>query len=44
MLQDLSDHKFIDIRTKGEFEGNTVKGAKNIPLNEIYKHLEEMDK
>jgi phage shock protein E len=32
----------VDVRTKGEFEGGSIKGAINIPVNEIehaYKKL-----
>lgn len=45
-LQDLvsNGYNLIDVRTKQEYEGNTVKGSHNLPLNEIYKHLEELDK
>ena len=37
-------YQFIDVRTQGEYEANSAKNAINIPLNEIYKHLNEMDR
>ncbi|UKN01862.1 rhodanese-like domain-containing protein [Paracrocinitomix mangrovi] len=32
----------IDVRTPGEFQGGHVKGAKNIPLQEIQKRENEI--
>jgi rhodanese-related sulfurtransferase len=32
----------IDVRTRGEFMGGHVAGSKNIPLQELGKHLEEI--
>ena len=34
----------IDFRKKSEFDSEHVEGAKNIPLNEINKHLAELPK
>lgn len=32
----------IDVRTRGEYQGDHVKGSKNIPLNTIDQHVEEL--
>lgn len=34
----------IDVRKKSEFNSEHIKGAFNIPLNEIYQHLSEFPK
>ena len=34
----------IDVRTIGEFEEGHVQGSKNIPLNTIGSHLDEIKK
>lgn len=34
----------IDVRSAGEFQGGHVKGAKNIPLQNIDKHVEQIKK
>ena len=40
-----NDHlQVIDFRKKSEFDSEHVEGAKNIPLNEINKHLAELPK
>ena len=39
-----SDPILIDVRRKSEFESEHVKGAINIPLNEINQHLAEVPK
>jgi phage shock protein E len=36
--------QLIDVRTNLEFKGGTVKGAKNIPLNELESKLSSLDK
>lgn len=32
----------IDVRTKEEFEAGHIEGAKNIPVQEILEHVEEI--
>jgi rhodanese-related sulfurtransferase len=34
----------IDVRSQGEFAGGHIKGAKNIPLNEIGNKINEIKK
>ncbi|MFN4150095.1 MAG: rhodanese-like domain-containing protein [Candidatus Sericytochromatia bacterium] len=34
----------IDVRTKGEFRGTNISNVKNIPLDEIKKHSQELKK
>lgn len=34
----------VDVRSKGEFEGGHLEGAKNIPLSELTARLRELDK
>ncbi|MGN0002795.1 MAG: rhodanese-like domain-containing protein [Sphingobacterium composti] len=36
--------QLIDVRTPLEFNGGTVKGAKNIPLSELESKLGSLDK
>ncbi|WOV84281.1 rhodanese-like domain-containing protein [Sporosarcina jeotgali] len=36
--------QFIDVRTLGEYQSRHVKEFKNIPLNDLSKRLEELDK
>ena len=37
LKQELGDKnkQYIDVRTPGEFKGNSIKGFKNIPLNQL---------
>lgn len=37
-----SDIQLIDVRTKGEFQANKIKEAKNIPLNELNSRWNEL--
>lgn len=32
----------IDVRTKGEFRSSNIEGVKNIPLDDLKKHLSEL--
>jgi phage shock protein E len=34
----------IDVRSQGEFAGGHIKGAKNIPLNEIRNKIDDIKK
>ena len=34
----------IDVRTKTEFQQGAIRGSKNIPLNTIGSHLDEIKK
>ena len=34
----------IDVRSKGEFAGGHIQGAKNIPLNEISSNINDIKK
>jgi rhodanese-related sulfurtransferase len=34
----------IDVRTKSEFQGGHIKGAVNIPLNNLQNHISKLDK
>ena len=34
----------IDVRSQGEFAGGHIKGAKNIPLNEIVNKINDIKK
>lgn len=34
----------LDVRTKGEFQSGHLPGAVNIPVDELRKHLDELDK
>lgn len=36
--------QIIDVRSKGEFAGGHIKGAINIPLNELASHLKKIRK
>lgn len=38
------EYKLFDVRKKSEFESQHVKGAHNVPLNEINQHLAEFPK
>jgi glyoxylase-like metal-dependent hydrolase (beta-lactamase superfamily II)/rhodanese-related sulfurtransferase len=38
------DYELFDVRKKSEFDSQHVKGAHNIPLNEINQHLAEFPK
>ena len=40
-IQEFKDKRaiVIDVRSQGEFAGGHIKGAKNIPLNEIGRKL-----
>ncbi|QED49300.1 rhodanese-like domain-containing protein [Cytobacillus dafuensis] len=42
-LQDKTK-QFIDVRTPGEFKGNSIRGFKNIPLNQLTKRANELVK
>ena len=37
-------YKVLDVRTEGEFESNTVKGAVNIPLGKLNNLTHLLDK
>lgn len=45
-VKDLQDkgHQVIDVRTKEEYESGHIRGAINIPLDEIRNRLDELDK
>lgn len=34
----------VDVRTPGEFRQGAIKGSKNIPLQELNNHLDELKK
>ena len=34
----------LDVRSKGEYSGGHVKGSKNIPLDQLNKHLLKLKK
>ncbi|WP_088008917.1 rhodanese-like domain-containing protein [Indiicoccus explosivorum] len=36
--------QFIDVRTPGEYRANGLKAFKNIPLNELPRRLDELDR
>jgi rhodanese-related sulfurtransferase len=36
--------QIIDVRTKGEFQSGHIRGAVNIPLNELQKNLSKLKK
>lgn len=36
--------QFVDVRTPGEYNARHVKEFKNIPLNDLGKRLDELDK
>lgn len=36
--------QIVDVRTKNEFQGGHIKGAINIPLDQIQKNLSKFDK
>lgn len=36
--------EYIDVRTAGEFENGTIPGFRNIPLDSLRDHLDEIDK
>ena len=38
------DYKLFDVRKKSEFDSQHIKGAHNVPLNEINMHLAEFPK
>jgi len=38
------DYKLFDVRKKSEFDSQHIKGAHNVPLNEINQHLAEFPK
>ncbi|MDP4007621.1 MAG: rhodanese-like domain-containing protein [Candidatus Peregrinibacteria bacterium] len=35
---------FLDVRTHGEYKACHINGLKNIPLDELSKHIEELKK
>lgn len=35
---------FIDVRTRGEFKSSSIEGVKNIPLDDLKKHINELKK
>lgn len=39
-LNDKSKH-FVDVRTPGEFKGNSIRGFKNIPLHQLSQIAEK---
>ncbi|PPA70941.1 rhodanese-like domain-containing protein [Jeotgalibacillus proteolyticus] len=38
------DKHFIDVRTPGEYKRGYIHGFKNIPLNDLSSHMDELDK
>ena len=34
----------LDMRTPGEYQTNSVKGAINLPITDVYKRLKSLDK
>ncbi len=38
------EYTIIDVRTSGEYEANTLKGAVSIPLADVYHKLDLLDK
>ncbi len=43
-MADVKDLQIIDVRRKGEYDAGHVPNAKNIPLNELGKNLDKIDK
>lgn len=43
-MADVKDLQIIDVRRKGEYDAGHVPNAKNIPLNELGKSLDKIDK
>lgn len=38
------NYLFLDVRTKGEFKSTSIEGVKNIPVDDLKKHLSEIKK
>lgn len=36
------DHLYVDVRTPQEFEGVHISGARNIPLPDLHKYIDEL--
>ncbi len=43
-MKDVPNLQVIDVRRRGEYEAGHVPGAKNIPLSELSKNLDKIDK
>jgi hydroxyacylglutathione hydrolase len=43
-IEEIEDLQIIDVRRKGEYDAGHVPNAKNIPLNELSKNLDKLDK
>jgi rhodanese-related sulfurtransferase len=43
LKSELKDHskQFIDVRTPGEFKGNSIRGFKNLPLHQLSQKAEK---
>lgn len=45
LLSEKSNSKmYVDVRTKGEFGGRSIKGFKNIPLDQLGNRLSQLPK
>jgi rhodanese-related sulfurtransferase len=38
------DKQYIDVRTPGEFKGNSIRGFKNIPLHQLANKVNDLSK
>lgn len=39
-----NEKQYIDVRTPGEFKGNSIKGFKNIPLDQLSSKASSLEK
>ncbi len=44
VLIDQKNYFLLDVRTDGEFSGGKIKGAKNIPINQLGSRIGELEK